>query len=147
MTAHQTPTARAARAFDDPQTFDEWQRVYGRREAAYTGRLYDLEELRHHRLFRALDPGGAVIAETRRLTRDIQHVVDVDAAALASTWTIEPAGTGPRIATPSNRPSYSGSALVVALAAPVEVGTKLTAAARPRRHLLAGPSTSPCEAV
>ena len=60
---------------------------------------------------------------------------------------MDPAGTGPRMATPSNRPSYSGRAFVVAFAAPVEVGTKLTAAARPRRHLLAGPSTISCEVV
>jgi hypothetical protein len=55
----------------------------------------------------------------------------------------DPTGTGPRMAMPSKRPSYRGGALIVAIAAPVEVGTKLTAAVRPRRRVVAGPSTIP----
>ena len=54
---------------------------------------------------------------------------------------IDPTGIGARIAMPSNRPAYSGSARVVASAAPVEAGTRFAAAARPLRKLLLGPST------
>src|SRR5688500_2334259 len=60
---------------------------------------------------------------------------------------IDPTGTGARIATPSNFPRYSGSALVVAVAAPVLGGTRLAAAARPRRRSLSGRSTSAWLAV
>src|SRR5512145_2707554 len=60
---------------------------------------------------------------------------------------IDPTGTGARIATPSNLPPYSGSALVVAFAAPVLAGTRLAAAARPRRRSLSGRSTSAWVAV
>src|SRR6185312_1827075 len=61
---------------------------------------------------------------------------------------IEPTVTGVRIAIPSNFPSNFGSALIVALAAPVVAGTKFIAAARPILILfLDGASTSDCEAV
>jgi len=60
---------------------------------------------------------------------------------------IDTTGTGARIATPSNLPSYSGSALVVAFAAPVLAGIRLAAAARPRRRSLLGRSTSAWLAV
>src|SRR2546426_1358161 len=60
---------------------------------------------------------------------------------------IDPTGTGARIATPSNFPWYSGSALMVAFAAPVLAGTKLVAAARPRRRSLLDRSTSAWLAV
>ena len=40
----------------------------------------------------------------------------------------DPTGTGARTATPSNRPRYSGSALVVAIAAPVDVGHEIRSA-------------------
>src|SRR6185437_8168061 len=60
---------------------------------------------------------------------------------------IDPTGTGARIAIPSKRSAYSGSARVVASAAPVVAGTRFAAAARPRRKRLFGPSTSACDAV
>src|SRR5512135_3678325 len=44
---------------------------------------------------------------------------------------------------PSNLPAYWGSALIVASAAPVDVGTRLAAPARPRRTSFFGPSTNP----
>ena len=54
---------------------------------------------------------------------------------------------GARTAIPSNRPASSGTARVVAWAAPVEVGTRLAAPARPRRKFALGPSTSCWPAV
>ncbi len=48
---------------------------------------------------------------------------------------------GTRIAMPSIFPSSWGNTLVVAMAAPVVVGTIDTAAARPRRHFFDGEST------
>jgi len=53
-----------------------------------------------------------------------------------------PSGTGARRATPSNLQVSSGRARVVDCAAPVEAETRLAAAARPRRKLLLGLSTS-----
>ena len=53
----------------------------------------------------------------------------------------DPTGTGARTATPSNRPRYSGNALVVAVAAPVDVGTRFAAPARPLRACVCGEST------
>src|SRR6266545_1907658 len=52
----------------------------------------------------------------------------------------EPFGTGTRRAYPSSLPLRSGSTRPMALAAPVEVGTMLIAAARARRRSLCGPS-------
>ena len=60
---------------------------------------------------------------------------------------IDPTGIGARTAIPSNLPASSGTARVVARAAPVEVGTRLAAPARPRRKFLLGPSTSCWPAV
>ena len=55
----------------------------------------------------------------------------------------DPTGTGARTATPSNLPRYSGSALAVAAAAPVEVGTRFAAPARPLRGGVCGVRRSP----
>src|SRR5512145_563567 len=60
---------------------------------------------------------------------------------------MDPTGIGARSAIPSNRPAYCGSARVVASAAPVVVGTRFAAAARPRRKRLLGPSTIDWEDV
>ena len=49
-------------------------------------------------------------------------------------------GIGTRIAKPSSLPLSSGMTRPIALAAPVEVGTTLSAAARARRRSLCGPS-------
>jgi hypothetical protein len=56
--------------------------------------------------------------------------------------TIEPVGTGARMDIPSTLPFSSGITTPIALAAPVEVGTRLSAAARARRRSLCGPSWS-----
>jgi len=60
---------------------------------------------------------------------------------------MEPLGTGPRMERPSNLPSSCGSAFDAATAAPVVVGTKFAAPARPRRHFFAGLSTIACDEV
>ncbi len=52
----------------------------------------------------------------------------------------EPVGIGTRSAKPSSLPLSSGSTRPIALAAPVEVGTMFSAAARARRRSLCGPS-------
>src|SRR6476469_9103673 len=52
----------------------------------------------------------------------------------------EPVGTGTRRAYPSSLPLSWGSTRPMALAAPVDVGTTLSAAARARRRSLCGPS-------
>ena len=54
--------------------------------------------------------------------------------------TTEPVITGARTAMPFSLPSSSGTTRPIALAAPVEVGTRFTAAARARRRSLCGPS-------
>lgn len=65
-----------------PSSHEEWCQRYERLEAAYLGDSYTEGEIRENRLFRALDTDGEVIAETRRLTRDVAHVVDTDAQAI-----------------------------------------------------------------
>lgn len=74
-----------------PETWEEWQDVYSRREDFYRNLGYTVDELKDWGLFRALDDNGKVIAVTRQLSRDIQHVVDTDALALAAGWTLEAA--------------------------------------------------------
>ena len=54
--------------------------------------------------------------------------------------TTEPVGIGARTAMPFSFPSSSGITSPIALAAPVEVGTRLIAAARARRRSLWGRS-------
>ncbi len=54
--------------------------------------------------------------------------------------TVEPSGTGTRIAMPSSLPSSSGRTLPTALAAPVVVGMMFSVAARLRRRSLWGTS-------
>lgn len=79
-----------------PQTFAGWGEWYGRLARAYEGLPYTQEEIDAWRLFLGVDSAGEIVAETRRLTRDIQHVVDTDARAIAgSAWTLEdPASKG-----------------------------------------------------
>ena len=52
----------------------------------------------------------------------------------------EPSGTGARTDTPSTLPFSSGMTTPIALAAPVDVGMRLIAAARARRRSLCGRS-------
>lgn len=66
-----------------PETHDQWVEWYNRRESAYLHDPYSLAESKAFRLFRAFDPNGDIIAVTRRITRDIQHVVDTGAGAIA----------------------------------------------------------------
>lgn len=73
-----------------PETFEQWRAWYSWLETAYKGLPYTLKDHTDLRLFRALDPDGEIIAETRRLSRDVQHVVETDARALAGAlWTLE----------------------------------------------------------
>lgn len=72
-----------------PETWEEWQDEYSRREDYYRGEGYSLEEVKHYGLFRALDDDGKVISLTRQLTRDVQHVIDTDAAALSAGLVLE----------------------------------------------------------
>lgn len=65
-----------------PDTREGWQREYGRRYDAYLGHPYDEGEIRAMHLFRALDPDGDIIDQTRRLVRDYAYVCDTDASAL-----------------------------------------------------------------
>src|SRR3989344_1457581 len=73
---------------------------------------------------------------------------EVERFATKVTSTIEPVITGTRIEMPSNFPESAGNALVTAIAAPVDEGTILCAAALPsRKSFLFGPSTSDWLAV
>ena len=75
----QTESGRA-RAY--PETRAEWLALYQRRHEAYVGDPYSVSEMKELHLFRALDEDGEVMAETRRLTRDVQYVVDTHVDAL-----------------------------------------------------------------
>ena len=61
-------------------------------------------------------------------------------ATVALSSTIEPTGTGTRIASPLSLPSRFGSTRPMAFAAPVELGTMFSAAARARRASECGES-------
>lgn len=74
--------------------------------------------------------------------------IEVALAATKVISEIEPMATGVRIDTPSNLPSNWGRAFVVAMAAPVDEGTRFIAAARPiLGSLLDGASMRDWEAV
>jgi len=66
-----------------PESHEAWLRRYEWLWQGYTGEPYRVEAIKALGLFRALDDNDKVIAETKRLTRDIQHVVDTDAQAIA----------------------------------------------------------------
>ena len=65
---------------------------------------------------------------------------DVSRTASNVRSTTEPVGTGARTAKPCSLPLSSGSTRPTAFAAPVDVGTRLIAAARARRRSLCGAS-------
>ena len=65
-----------------PTTHEGWIKRYDWLAAGYLGEPYTVKAIRSLGLFRALDEEGLVIAETKRLTRDIAFVVDCDAQAL-----------------------------------------------------------------
>jgi glyceraldehyde 3-phosphate dehydrogenase len=65
---------------------------------------------------------------------------DLTIEAGRETSVAEPVGIGTRSANPSSLPLSAGSTRPIALAAPVEVGTMFSAAARARRRSLCGPS-------
>ena len=75
---------------DWPNTWEAWQLLYSRREDFYRNLGYTVEEMKEWGLFRALDDSGKVIAQTRQLSRDIQHVIDTDSAALSAGWRLQP---------------------------------------------------------
>src|SRR3989344_274137 len=115
----------------------------------------------------AIAPNGSpkISADTSgsSLTANTRFHLSVAAAFFMAPWTsstvvarletnvmstIEPTTTGTRTAMPSNFPISLGYASAVALAAPVEDGTRFCAPARPRRKSsAAGPSTMDCVAV
>jgi hypothetical protein len=64
------------------------------------------------------------------------------APTIAVKSVIDPSWTGTRSETPSRRPFIASITRLVARAAPVEVGTMLTAAARARRMLSRARSSS-----
>lgn len=75
--------------FAFPQTHEEWLERYSWLEDAYLGEAYSQGDVTALHLFRALDTAGDEIATTRRLTRDVQHVVDTDAQALSQGLVLE----------------------------------------------------------
>ena len=66
-----------------PRTNEEWKSYYTLRDDAYKVDPYTIGEINGLGLFRELDLEGNVIAETRRLTRDVNYVVNRNAEALA----------------------------------------------------------------
>ncbi|KKM20479.1 hypothetical protein LCGC14_1645040 [marine sediment metagenome] len=73
-----------------PQGHEEWVAWYNFRFDAYVGQPYTTEQVINLRGFRALDESGEIIGIMQRVTRDVQHVVDTDAQALAGReWMLE----------------------------------------------------------
>lgn len=73
-----------------PTNHEEWVAHYGFRFDAYVGQPYTTEQVVNLRGFRALDESGEIISTMQRVTRDVQHVVDTDAQALAGReWVLE----------------------------------------------------------
>lgn len=73
-----------------PQGHEAWVDWYNFRFDAYVGQPYDTHQVINLRGFRALDEAGKIIAIMKRVTRDVQHVVDTDAQALAGReWVLE----------------------------------------------------------
>ena len=65
-----------------PESRQQWLDLYQRRHEAYVGDPYTVADMKTLHLFRALDESGDVLAETRRLTRDVQFVVDTHVDAI-----------------------------------------------------------------
>ena len=80
-----------------PESRQQWLDLYQRRHEAYVGDPYTVADMKTLHLFRALDESGDVLAETRRLTRDVQFVVDTHVdAILAEGRAIRRRIRGPR---------------------------------------------------
>ena len=80
----QTAASIGVDPFAYPGDEGSWSDWYQYRLDAYHGDTYSHAVVKAGQLFRALDDDGNVIAITRRLHRDVQHVVDVATAALAA---------------------------------------------------------------
>jgi hypothetical protein len=78
-----TRPSQPADPFRYPCSHAEWVDWYQYRIDAYHGENYTEAQIKALQLFRALDDDGKVIALTRRIHRDVQHVVDVAVSALA----------------------------------------------------------------
>ena len=87
-------------------------------------------------LYSRMPASGAGAARSANAALISAAVVGRSASIVRST--IEPVGTGTRTAKPLRRPASSGITRPSAFAAPVDVGTRLTAAARARRMSLCG---------
>lgn len=77
-----------------PQTHEEWTLKMEVQEAWYDQARYTADESATGNLFRAEREDGTLIIETKRLTRDIQFVVDADRKLLFKGLTIEVVPTG-----------------------------------------------------
>ena len=97
-------------------------------------------------VFNSLWPNGVIpsLAAARKAAL-ISSTLVVRTTAVKSV--IDPTGIGTRSDVPSSLPFMALSTRLVARAAPVDVGTMLTAAARARRKSLCGPSTKFWSAV
>ncbi len=65
-----------------PSSDEEWRDWYSYRWGAYLGQNYSVAVIKALQLFRAIDPDGHMVAQARRLNRDIQFVTDTGTGAL-----------------------------------------------------------------
>ena len=85
-------------------------------------------------------PNGTVTATPSLSDVNDEYKKEVSRAAEKTRSTTDPVATGARTAMPLSLPASSGITSPMAFAAPVEVGTRFTAAARARRRSLWGAS-------
>lgn len=76
-------TLTGTSGFGYPRTQSQWVERYSWLFDQYVGEPYSVSDIKHLGLFRALDNAGNVIAETRRITADVKHVINTDASAIA----------------------------------------------------------------
>lgn len=86
--------------FGYPRSPEEWNTRYSWLFGQYAGEPYSVGDIKQLGLFRALDDNGNVIAETRRITSDVRHVINTDASAIAKQLSLQarpgaPAGVVP----------------------------------------------------
>jgi hypothetical protein len=79
-------------AFSYPESEAAWKARYNWLWSAYHNEPYTAGDITALGLFKALDADGDKIASTRRLTRDLQHIVETDVRAMAAhRLSLEPA--------------------------------------------------------
>lgn len=127
MAVYTLPNARGIQrsGLRTPETWEEWQDEYQRREERYNGEGYNDAEIREWHLFEARTDADEVIARTQQLTRDHQLVAEIGGSALAIGATLQDGPVNSPALTAEGQQIWRRSGLLNNLTDPAKMLVKL----------------------